>query len=134
MDLIEECTNNARFKAEYNVAEDGTICRDDGEPAEDGNSSNGENSPVEPEEEFQDISTYKSRPILHTFLRTLMANRWERTLMAMAAAKVDSGNSDVLDLSSKQAIALKQKLDSIEEAYANDFKSAPVPAQQEQQP
>ena len=132
LDLIEERTNNARFKADYNVEEDGTTCEAGGEAAEDGNSSNGEISDGgEPQEENDEISTYKSRPILNMFLRSLMANRWERTLLAMATAKVDSGTSEVLDLSCKQAAAVKQKLDSIEEAYANDFKPAPVATAQD---
>ena len=136
LDLIDERTNNARFKADYNVEEDGTICGAGGEQADDGNSSNGENSPSgELQEESEEISTYKSRPMLNAFLRALMVNRWERTLLAMAQAKVLdlSGTGEVLDLSSKQANLLKAKLDSIEEAYANDFKPAPVAAAQEQQ-
>ena len=135
LDLIEERTGSGRFKAEYKVMEDGTICAGADAPEEDGNSSNDENSEGgESVEENEECSTYKSRPILNTFLRSLMANRWERTLEALAKANLDSGTSDVLDLSCKQASMLKQKLDSIEEAYAQDFKPAPVAKAQEHQP
>jgi len=69
------------------------------------------------------LSSYKSRPPLERFLKSLMSNKFERVICSMV--KSSGGSHRTLDLTSDEAKLIKTSPDEITALYLADFPVLP---------
>ena len=110
--FIDECASPAFYEMHYNVDSCGRSTVEHPKTA-DGDADEEEECE---ERDMGDTSTYKSKPLLQTFLISLMKGKYDRTFAAIIV-----NNSSELDLTNSLAVPIKREMDKILAAYKEDF-------------